>query len=60
ALLRKRREAFARNYMVLAGTYFHAGLYGDFVRCATKAVVMDARQALRLVSFPARVIARGR
>ena len=55
-----RRPAFARNYMVLAGTHFHAGRYRDFARCATRAVAMDFRQARYLMSFPARVAMRGR
>jgi len=56
----RRSSAFARNYMVLAGTYFHAGDYLGFARCATRAVAMDFRQASYLLSFPARVAMRGR
>jgi glycosyltransferase involved in cell wall biosynthesis len=58
ALLAKRRRAFARNYMVLAGTYFHSRHYRDFIRCATRAVAMDLRQAEHLLGFPFRVAAR--
>jgi glycosyltransferase involved in cell wall biosynthesis len=54
------RSAFARNYMVLAGTYFHEGHYLAFARCAARAVAMDYRQASYLLSFPARVAMRGR
>jgi glycosyltransferase involved in cell wall biosynthesis len=53
-----RRRAFGRNYMVLAGTYFHAGLYGDFVRCAALAIKLDTRQLGRLVGFPVRALRR--
>jgi glycosyltransferase involved in cell wall biosynthesis len=54
----QRRTAFARNYMVLAGTYSHARQYLDFLRCAALAVTMDARQAGYLIGFPARAIGR--
>jgi glycosyltransferase involved in cell wall biosynthesis len=54
----QRRAAFARNYMVLAGTYFHARRYKDFARCATLAVTMDFRQAAYLMGFPIRAINR--
>jgi len=52
----KRRAAFGRNYMVLAGTYFHSQRYGDFVRCAARAITMDFRQISRLLSYPLRVL----
>ena len=58
SFLARRRAAFARNYMVLAGTYFHARRYKDFARCATRAVTMDFRQASYLISFPIRAINR--
>lgn len=54
----RKREAFARNYMVLAGTYFYSHMYSDFVRCATKAMAMDFRQARYLAAFPFRVVSR--
>jgi len=57
-LRRKRRAALARNYMVLAGTYFQAGCYGDFVRCAARAVAMDFRQLGHLTAFPLRACSR--
>jgi len=53
-----RRRAFARNYMVLAGTYFYAGRYSDFVRCAAWAVRLDASQAGHLAAFPGRIVRR--
>jgi glycosyltransferase involved in cell wall biosynthesis len=58
SLRARRRAAFARNYMVLAGTYFHARRYKDFARCATLAVTMDFRQAAYLMAFPIRAINR--
>lgn len=54
----RRRPAFARNYMVLAGTYFHARRYGDFLRCAARAITKDFRQAGYLMTFPARLASR--
>jgi glycosyltransferase involved in cell wall biosynthesis len=58
ALLELRRAAFGRNYMVLAGTYFHARMYADFARCAARAVSLDIRQAKYLINFPARAVGR--
>jgi len=58
SLLSRKQEALARNYMVLAGTYFQARRYSDFVRCATKSIAMDFRQAGYLAAFPFRIAAR--
>ena len=58
SLRSRRRAALAGNNMVLAGTYFHAHRYFDFVRCASKAIAMDVRQLGYLVDFPARITAR--
>jgi hypothetical protein len=58
SLRARRRAAFARNYMVLAGTYLHVGRYRDFARCAVRAVAMDFRQAGYLMAFPFRMAAR--
>jgi glycosyltransferase involved in cell wall biosynthesis len=52
----KRRAAFARNYMVLAGTYFQAGYYKDFLRCAFRSVFMDFKQISYLLTFPKRAL----
>jgi glycosyltransferase involved in cell wall biosynthesis len=57
-LIGRRRAALARNYMVLAGTYFHAGCYGDFARCAARSVALDLRQLRRLTGFPTRALRR--
>ncbi len=54
----QRQAAFARNYMVLAGTYFRARYYRDFVRCAARAVTMDFHQINYLTAFPLRMAAR--
>jgi glycosyltransferase involved in cell wall biosynthesis len=56
----QRRSAFARNYMVLAGTYFHAQRYRDFLRCAVRSVTMDMKQLAYLAEFPLRAIKRSR
>jgi glycosyltransferase involved in cell wall biosynthesis len=58
SLREKRRTAFARNYMVLAGRYFHARSYSDFTRCAARAISMDFRQANYLLAYPSRVVTR--
>jgi hypothetical protein len=50
----KQQEAMARNQMVLAGSYFRAGCYPDFIRCASRALAMDFRQAAHLIGFPFR------
>ena len=60
SLRAERRAAFARNYMVLAGTYFHARCYRGFARCAARAVAMDFRQAGYLLAFPFRLATRSR
>jgi glycosyltransferase involved in cell wall biosynthesis len=56
----RRQEALARNYMVLAGSYFGVGRYGDFARCAARAVAMDFRQLDYILDYPARFAARWR
>ena len=49
-----RAKSLGRNWMVLAGCYFNAGRYGDFGRCAARALLMDPLQVKRLLSFPHR------
>src|SRR5581483_5911167 len=58
ALAARRREGLARNYMVLAGTYFRAGRYRDFARCAARSVSLDPRRVGYLASYPLRVTKR--
>lgn len=50
----RRRQAFGRNYMVLAGTYFVAGHLRGFLRCVLRSLALDPRQAAYLVEFPFR------
>jgi hypothetical protein len=56
ALRRKRARIFGRNWMVLAGSYFKAGQYQDFLRCAVLAIQRDPSQAARLLGYPIRRI----
>jgi hypothetical protein len=58
AVRAQRRIAYGRNYMVLAGTYFHAGRYRDFMRCLVRAIPLDPRQMGYLASFAGRVMRR--
>jgi glycosyltransferase involved in cell wall biosynthesis len=58
AVLAQRRAAFGRNYMVLAGTYFHARRYLDCIRCLVRGVPLDPRQMGYLASFPGRLLRR--
>ncbi|MFL5906775.1 MAG: glycosyltransferase family 2 protein [Solirubrobacterales bacterium] len=58
AITSKRRRALARNDMVLAGTYFQAGRYRDFARCAARSVSRDPRRVSYLAGFPVRVARR--
>ena len=58
ALAAKRRQGMARNYMVLAGTYFQAHRYGDFARCAARSVSLDPRRIGYLAGFPLRAARR--
>ncbi len=53
-----RRAAFARNYMVLAGTYFYARRYPDVLRCVIQALSLDPRQLGYLTAFPGRLLRR--
>ncbi len=53
-----RRRARAHNDMVLAGSYFQAGSYRSFVRCATRALAGDWRQVGQLVDYPRRALRR--
>jgi glycosyltransferase involved in cell wall biosynthesis len=60
AHLRARASrAMSRNWMVLAGSYFGARRYSDFVRCATRAILLDPAQAFRLLSYPIRRLRGG-
>ena len=54
----RRNSVYGKNYTVLAGSYYQAGQYRDFIRCAATAVSLDATQLAYLVSFPMRLIKR--
>lgn len=57
--LRSRMSrALARNWMVLAGSYYHAGSYRNFIRCALQALWHNPAQAARLAGYPFRRLAR--
>lgn len=58
SLRARRRAAMGRNYMVLAGSYFHARQYPDFLRCAARALALDIKQAGYLATFPLRKASR--
>jgi glycosyltransferase involved in cell wall biosynthesis len=58
ALRTARAAAFGRAYTVLAGSYYHAGCYRDFARCAARAVALDVGQLRYMLAFPARALAR--
>jgi hypothetical protein len=54
----RRHQAYGRMHMVLAGSYYRAARYRDFMRCAARAVALDPLQAARLLGFPARLLWR--
>lgn len=54
ALRRLRRRLIARNYMVVAGSYFRIGAWRDFLRCAARAVALAPAQMAYLAQFPLR------
>ena len=58
SLLARRRRAFGRNDIVLAGTYFQAGFWRDFLRCAARGLVRDPLQVGRFLSYPLRTARR--
>ncbi len=58
SLQSRRRSAFAHTYMVLAGSYYHAGAYASSLRCLLRSLLLDPRQIGRLAGFPARAWAR--
>ena len=54
----RKKQAFGRNDAVLAGSYFQAGLWRDFARCAARAFVRDPRQSGRFLAYPIRAARR--
>jgi hypothetical protein len=55
---RRRRSSFARNAMVLAGSYYHAKCYRDAARCLGRSLALDFRQASYLAAYPKRILYR--
>lgn len=55
----RANRAIARNWMVLAGSYYHARDYRNFMRSALQALWLDPTQAGRLVGYPFRRVLRG-
>lgn len=49
-----RRQAFARNYRILAGSYYRARAFSGFLRCAMRALLLDPREAAYFAAFPLR------
>lgn len=58
SLRTRMSRALARNWMVLAGSYYHAGRYRDFMRCSLQALWHNPAQAARLAGYPFRRVAR--
>ncbi len=54
----RRRAALARNYTVLAGSYFRAGAYRAWARCALRALSLDVRQVNYMLAYPRRLMVR--
>jgi glycosyltransferase involved in cell wall biosynthesis len=54
----RRREALARNFMVLAGSYFRARHHLAFIRCLCHSLTLDPRQLGYLLAFPFRAATR--
>lgn len=52
---RIRRESYGNLYMILSGSYFHAGNLRASVRCAIKSVVYSPKQIIRLLQTPFRI-----
>ncbi len=54
----QQRVAFARNDMILAGSYLHNRQVVDFFRCVMRSVKRDVSQFRYLISFPMRLASR--
>jgi glycosyltransferase involved in cell wall biosynthesis len=53
-----RRRALARNDVVLAGCYLHAGRYRDVLRCLKRAALLDFRECRYAAGYPLRALSR--
>jgi glycosyltransferase involved in cell wall biosynthesis len=54
ALRERRREAYGRLYLVLAGSYFQAGRYRAFARCAVRCLQTQPKNLGYMAAFPVR------
>lgn len=59
-LLRRRSEAYGRMFLVLAGSYYHAGALGDALRCAGRSLSHDPSRIGYMLGYPWRRASRGR
>lgn len=57
---RLRPKAYGRQYRVLSGSYYHAGLYSDAARCLAHALRHDPSHALYAAAMPLRALRRAR
>ena len=55
-LIKIKRTAYGTLYQILAGSYFRAGNYMDFVRTATKSLLLKPSSMLYFIKFPLRQI----
>jgi glycosyltransferase involved in cell wall biosynthesis len=55
----RRSEAYGRMFLVLAGSYYHAGAYADFLRCSSRALAHDPRRLGHMLGYPWRRLRRG-
>lgn len=55
-----KRQSFGRNYAVLAGSYFRAGMLKDALRCGFLAMLLAPRQLRYIAAFPLRALKRRR
>lgn len=53
-----RARVYGYQYRVLSGSYLHAGLHRDAMRCLMRSLRHDPRQALYALALPARAVNR--
>lgn len=53
-----RSRVYGNHWMIVAGSYNHAGLQREALRCAAHALRLNPRTASRLVGFPVRRLSR--
>lgn len=54
SVLRHRRRAYGNFHKVMAGSYFHAGDYGQFARHAVRSILSNGRNVGYFLRFPIR------